>query len=288
MSSRAAATAPAASPVDPFAPGLSVAEFAALRSVGYEPIGPVLGECVHAVGLAIGFCGVIGPVPRSGRLPVVSWPNLRAELGAPRREAIRRMRKAAADLRATGIVGVNVTIRPSPGGTRFVAFGTAVRAGPGGPPRPRRAPRLFDTDLSGQDLARLVLGGFAPVRLVVGVSVVLRHSDVRLRRQRRSFVNQELDGATDLVTAARSRARQDLAADTARFPGSTVVVRDLLLEVDREPCERVENRTDHRAVAMVWGTAILPLPHRTPSARPQTLPIMRLDDRSRTEWSRHA
>src|SRR5258708_12724010 len=58
------------------------------------------------------------------------------------------------------------------GGLEFKAIGTAVRA-PGGVP----LKQPFTSGLSGQDFAKLVMAGWAPAGLALGISIGARHDD---------------------------------------------------------------------------------------------------------------
>jgi hypothetical protein len=262
-----------------FTAPMPVAEFAALRSVGYEPLGQVMGAVVRRFRRAPTYC--IARKARSadatflGFSGVAVQRNLAEQVGRPRRLAIERMRDEAAELGSDGIVAVRLIARASVGGGReFIAVGTAVRAGPTAPSPTPGAPRRFDTDLSGSDVAKLIGGGFAPLQVALGVSVMLRHEDERMEAQRGAWVNNEIGGATALIQAARAGARADLASTAARYPGSTVLVRDLTLDVREVPCGWTG--TDHRADAVFFGTVIRPLPDGSRAPAPRTLTVMRV------------
>ena len=76
-----------------------------------------------------------------------------------------------------GVVGVRLTIGGFPsGGLEFKAIGTAVHA-PGAPPL--RHP--FTSDLTGQDFAKLIMKGWMPAGLVLGISIAARHDDWQTR-----------------------------------------------------------------------------------------------------------
>src|SRR5260370_15032004 len=97
-------------------------------------------------------------------------------------KAVDRMSAECTELGGQGIVGVLLTIGAFPaGGLEFKAIGTAVRAQGGGvvPPRP------FTADLSGQDFAKLIMAGWTPVGLALGISVRARHHDWLTVRQSR-------------------------------------------------------------------------------------------------------
>jgi hypothetical protein len=262
-----------------FTAAIPVAEFAALRSVGYEPLGQVMGMVVRRFGRVPTFCIVrkarSADASFLGFSGVAVQRNLGEQVGLPRLQAIERMRDEAAEMGSDGIVGVRLIVRPSVGGGReFIAVGTAVRAGPAAPSRMPQAPRRFDTDLSGPDVAKLIGGGFAPLQVALGVSVMLRHEDERMEVQMGTWVNNEIGGATALIQAARAGARADLVSTAARFPGSTVLVRDLTLDVREVPCRLTG--TDHRADAVFCGTVIRPLPGGSRAPAPRTFTVMRV------------
>src|SRR5215472_8139739 len=160
-------------------------EFAAIRSVGFETVGQVLGAAVYNIGYTGGY-GCPGAWGSYG----YSWgPNARTQVSSrggygsfgplvntmyeARRTAIGRMVEECAELGGHGVVGVRLSIGGFPaGGLEFKAIGTAVRA-PGAPPL--RQP--FTSDLSGQDFAKLVMRGWMPAGLALGISIGARHDD---------------------------------------------------------------------------------------------------------------
>ena len=99
-----------------------------------------------------------------------------------RRTAVERMTAQCAELGGDGVVGLRVS-RGSflLGGQEFMALGTAVRArgAEDGPARADFAP--FTSDLSGQDFAKLIMAGWVPVGLVLGVAIGASHTTGRPR-----------------------------------------------------------------------------------------------------------
>ena len=147
-------------------------EFAAIRSVGFEAVGQVLGAAVYNVGYTGGYgCpgawgsysynlswGSRARTQVSSQGGYGSFGPLVQTMYEARRAAIGRMVAECAELGGHGIVGVRLSIGSFPaGGLEFKAIGTAVRA-PGAPPL--RHP--FTSDLSGQDFAKLVMKGWMP------------------------------------------------------------------------------------------------------------------------------
>jgi hypothetical protein len=174
---------------------LSVDELAAVRAVGFDPVGLVLGGSVYHVAAQWGQSWNYAP-PSQG--PSVSgrgaywasfpcphgwgyhddmrtgynWEHTVFEHGlvTARDLAMSRMLAEAQALGAHGVVGVRVTFsRPggSAGTLDFTAVGTAIRRAGAAP-----VPYPFTCHLSGQDFAKLMRIGFVPAALVLGVAAV--------------------------------------------------------------------------------------------------------------------
>jgi hypothetical protein len=265
-----------------FTSGLSVGEFAALRSVGFHPVGQVMGSAVYNIGWSYTGCGYAGGGLFTGYAPspVVDVPATRHLIEQARHRALHRLRQECAGLGADGVVAVRLTLGSFYGnGLEFMATGTAVRAlGDVRPPEP------FTSDLTGQDFAKLIRAGWLPAALVMGVGVALRHDDWQQRRQQASWYNQELAGPTELVHVARAQARAGIEADVRRHGGSGVVLRDTSLNIAEISCRYGgEDQHDHLADAFMFGTAIVRLPARDtdPATTHPPLPMLRLDRSTR-------
>jgi uncharacterized protein YbjQ (UPF0145 family) len=272
-----------------FTSNLTTGEFAAIRSVGFSPVGQVMGSAVYNVGWSYTGCGYVGAYggmrgptmfnPSGSWVsgaPVADVPSIRNLLEQARHRAVERMRTECEGLGGDGIVGVRLTLRNFyDNGVEFAAMGTAVRAdGANRPPKP------FTSDLSGQDFAKLLRGGWVPVDLVMGVGAVIRHDDWAQLSQMGSWRNNEIGGLTELVNTARASARQSLARDTARRGGHSVVLQDMRLSVFESRCAYGgAEMKDHIADAFVFGTAITPLDPsgRRSQAPPPPLQMLRLN-----------
>jgi uncharacterized protein YbjQ (UPF0145 family) len=252
---------------------LSTAEFTAIRSVGFMPVGQALGAVVFSIKNAGSYgCSTYrvrvegGSASRSGyRQPVARTvvsgsqganafrPLVRA-LYAARRTAIDRMAAECAVLGGHGVVGVRLAVEPFPaGGLEFSAFGTAVRA-PGGPP----VPVPFTCELSGQEFTKLLLSGWAPVAIVLGISVGVRHDDDRTAAESTgaAWWNTEVSGHTELLNQTRRDATIQLRRDVVKHHASGVVTRAMELRVEEYECKGLEGAKDHMAEATIAGTAI--------------------------------
>jgi uncharacterized protein YbjQ (UPF0145 family) len=265
-------------------------EFAAIRSVGFETVGQVLGAAVYNIGYTGGYgCpgawgsygNAWGPGARtqvSSRGGYGSFGPLVNTMYEARRTAIGRMVTECAELGGHGVVGVRLSIGAFPaGGLEFKAIGTAVRA-PGGLP----LSKPFTSDLSGQDFAKLVMKGWMPAGLVLGISVAARHDDWVTRGQTRwGAGNAEVTGWTELVNEARHDARTQLAADVKRLGAEGVVVASMDMRVRERECPAQEGGRDHVIEAVNIGTAIVRF--STPTERPGASPlaIMSLDPQRR-------
>jgi uncharacterized protein YbjQ (UPF0145 family) len=263
---------------------LTSGEFAAIRSVGFEPVGQVFGAAVFGIAHGDGYgCPRVtassreavearppgqlrerddqGPEQRGqeperdGQGPL--GPLVRA-MDQARRTAVERMTAQCAELRGDGVVGLRVS-RGSflLGGQEFMALGTAVRARGAERGRARAEFAPFTSDLSGQDFAKLIMAGWVPVGLVLGVAIEACHDDWQTTRQTRRWSgNREVVGWTDVVNRARRDAGHRLEADVQRLGGEGAVVASMPLRVSVRDCPAQVGRRDHIIEASVLGTAV--------------------------------
>jgi uncharacterized protein YbjQ (UPF0145 family) len=274
---------------------LSADEFTAIKSTGFEPVGQVLGAAVYNIGYAGGYgcpayasfgtgrmSAYTGPytsvTSTSGGGTFGSYAPLVRTMYEARRQAIGRMTAECAALGGHGVVGVELTIGGFPaGGLEFKAIGTAVRA-PGGVPL--REP--FTSDLSGQDFTKLIMAGWVPVGLVLGISVGARHDDwLTVNQTRWGSGNVEVKGYTDLVNNTRHDARMQLQRDVARHGAEGVVLQRMEMRVGEHECPAQEGRRDHVVEATIIGTAISHFGRRRTHETAPPLAIMSLDPQRR-------
>ena len=242
---------------------LTALEFAAIRGVGFEPVGQVFGAAVYATGYTSGYScpgargssGVMAPgrpaTQVSGRDDAGSFGPLVEAMDQARRTALGRMTAQCAALGGHGVVGVRLSRGSFPfGGLDFTASGTAVRA-PSGP----RA--LFTCGVSGQEFAKLIMAGWVPVGLALGLSIGSRHDDRATARQARWVSgNVEVAGWTELVNQSRHDARRRLEDDVRQLGAEGVVIAGLHMRVRTRDCPAAVGRHDHIAEVTLTGTAI--------------------------------
>jgi uncharacterized protein YbjQ (UPF0145 family) len=266
---------------------LTADEFAVIRSAGFEPVGQVFGAAVYGAGDTGFSCPGTWRADRDPEPATqVSGPNGPGSFGPlvqaryqARHAAIDRMTAECAELGGHGVVGVRLSRGPFPlGGARFQAIGTAVRA-PGAAPGPRVP---FTCDLSGQDFAKLIVAGWVPVGLVLGISIGSRHDDRDTARQTRLWSgNAEVAGWTELVGESRHDARRELASDVRRFGAEGVVIAAMQLRVSERDCPSQVGRRDHIVESTVTGTAIVRFSPGRPRLAPSALAVMSLDPERR-------
>jgi uncharacterized protein YbjQ (UPF0145 family) len=268
---------------------LSADEFTAIKSAGFEPVGQVLGAAVYNIGYTGGFncpgawAGYGGYAAPYRSVTSVSGsgggsfaPMVRT-LYEARRNAIARMSAECTELGGHGIVGVRLTIGGFPaGGLEFKAIGTAVRA-PGAVP----LSRPFTSDLSGQDFAKLIMAGWAPAGLVLGISIGARHDDwLTVTQTSWGSGSAEVSGYTDLVHQARHDARIQLEKDVTRLGADGVVVSSIDTRIRERECTMQEHRKDHIVEVTIIGTATAQFARSRPADEP-SLAILSLDPQRR-------
>ena len=276
---------------------LSTDEFAAIKSVGFEPVGQVLGAAVYNVGYrggygcpsySFGTYSRFGGAVLGGYQPTTavsssgtgaSYAPLVRTLYDARRAAIGRMAAECAQLGGHGVVGVLLTVGQFPaGGLEFKAIGTAVRA-PGA--KPLRRP--FTSDLTGQDFAKLIADGVVPVGLALGISIGARHDDWLTRQQSSRWMsgNTEVSGYTDLINGTRHDARDQLRRDVRAMGGEGVVIQRMDMQVGEHECPAQEGARDHLAEVTIIGTAITHFTSSKRAAERPSLAILSLDPQRR-------
>ena len=256
-------------------------------------MGQVFGAAVFDAGSASGYgcpaargsSGAGWPAQAatqvSGRGAPGSFGPLVQAMYQARHTAVDRMTTECAGLGGHGVVGVRLSRGSFPlGGLEFKAIGTAVRApdAPHGPQVP------FTCDLSGQDFAKLIMTGWVPAGLALGISIGSRHDDRKTARQTRwRSGNTEVAGWTELVSQSRHDARRQLESDVRRLGAEGVVIAAMEMRVRERDCPAQVGRRDHIVEATLIGTAIARFSragHRHGGARP-ALAIMSLDPHRR-------
>ncbi|HEY7896429.1 MAG TPA: heavy metal-binding domain-containing protein [Gemmatimonadaceae bacterium] len=198
-----------------FTSDLSVDEFLLIEHAGFEALGLVLGSCIYHVGFQWQKWSV------SQELPILT----RAMYDA-RELAMTRMEEEADLLGADGIVGVRLVFKQyamDEGVLEFQAVGTAIRHREHAGSMRTKDNRPFTSDLSGQDLWKLVRGGYRPVSLAMGACVYhIAHLSF-MQALKQVGRNQEMTIYTEATYAAREMALERMQAEAAQRGGVGVV-----------------------------------------------------------------
>jgi uncharacterized protein YbjQ (UPF0145 family) len=274
---------------------VSVNEFAAIRDIGFEPVGQVFGAAVYYLATVAGVScpgtSAAGyPLPEapgapgaSGRSLVTGFPGAGARLAQGlyegRRTAIDRMAGECADLGGHGIVGAALRVTEIPATSftaaaiKFTVTGTAVRAG--GCPL---LARPFASDLSGMEFAKLVMAGWVPAGIALGISVAGLHDDmVTTSSGPWRTGNAEVPAYAGLMTRVRQDARERLERSVRELGADGVVVSAMTLRVRSDPCHAHAAATDHFAEAVTIGSAVARFAGRSTTAPSPTLAVVHLD-----------
>jgi uncharacterized protein YbjQ (UPF0145 family) len=258
-----------------FTSDLSVDEFAAIRSVGFEPVSQVMGSSVYQIGFS-GYCPAQGSW---GSFSTFELSPYAQALYHARWLALNRLSLEAAGAGGHGVVGVHLNMRyleQSKGILEFTAIGTAVRRLGADP-----LPYPFLSALSGQEFSKLLRAGYVPAGLVMGVSAIQIHNGWGTRWQAQSWQNQEVGQYTEAVVGARALAVSRLHDDLRRFGADGCVGSDVGMQVWTTPCyyrsgsERHELE-DHVVQFFAVGTAVIRYSASQEPERP--LLMLRLDD----------
>jgi uncharacterized protein YbjQ (UPF0145 family) len=266
---------------------LSVGDFAAIRSVGFEPAGQVFGAAVYYLSTVMGagcpgtsadqLLRDVSPEASetAGRsLTTGSWHGIAGPaarvaraLYEGRRTAIDRMAGRCADRGGHGIVGAALRVREipatslTPGAIEFTVVGTAVRATGCPPPG-----RPFASDLSGPDFAKLITAGWVPAGIALGISVAGLHDElVTTSSGPWGTGNAEVPSYTALLILVRQDARRRLEQAVRGTGADGVVVSAMTLRTWSDSCHAHPGGTDRFAEAVTTGTAIAQFagPHGT-------------------------
>ena len=261
---------------------------AAAQSAGLAAVGEVFGSLVMNLGWAGSGCnwwstGSLGgpfgtmntmssPITTSGSGGTYSGftPYVKA-FEAGWYGALQRMLAEARALGAEGVIGVKIERKFLDSQIwEFTALGTAVRStDPTLVPRPATAGEVWCTNLSAEDTASAVLSGFVPREIVLGLSVSTKHEDWQLQQQRTGWVNQEVEGMTGLIQAARDEARARVAARATKAAGAQLVVTYMDLNEFETVCG--QDGRDFHAEAGVIGATLVPVPR---FRRPETSRVL--------------
>jgi uncharacterized protein YbjQ (UPF0145 family) len=198
-----------------FTSDLTVDEFLLVEQAGFDALGLVLGSSIYHVGFQWQKWGV------SQELPILTRAMYEA-----RELAMTRMEEEADLLGADGVVGVRLVFKEyamDEGVLEFQAIGTAIRHRERIGSFRTKDNRPFTSDLSGQDLWKLVRAGYRPVSLAMGACVYhIAHLSF-MQALKQAGRNQEMKVYTEATYAAREFALERMQAEAVERGGIGVV-----------------------------------------------------------------
>lgn len=198
-----------------FTSDLSVDEFLLVEQAGFDALGLVMGSSIYHVGFQWQKWNV------SQELTVLTKAMFEA-----RELAMTRMEEEADLLGADGIVGVRLVFKQYAMDSdvlEFQAIGTAIHHRERKGSYRTKDNRPFTSDLSGQDLWKLVRAGYRPVSLSMGACVYhIAHLSF-MQALKQAGRNQEMKVYTDATYAAREAALERMQAEAVARGGVGVV-----------------------------------------------------------------
>ena len=277
---------------------LSAGELAAIGSVGFEPVGQVMGSAVLRIGRTGRYWGYhdcrysqqgrrTARLGGAGALVAVSGAGAASAtvvevFDRARHIVLGRMSARCAAVGGHGVVAAAVTMAAmdtEPDCLEFKVIGTAVRAR--GSQIRLKSP--FTSHLDGHGFAKLLAAGWVPVELLVGMSIGVRHDDSFSAARKFSSRNTEISGLSDLVRAVRADARRQLQLHGAERGGNALIMAaGGTLRVWKETCTRSAGDDDelafhdHLAESTLVGSTVAQFEARP---RKKTLPVMHLGTR---------
>lgn len=279
----------------PSASLLTISGEAGIEGCGFEIVGEAMGCIVEHIGwqgwvncgyggyAGFGggpFAGVAQPPMRTvtsgGGSGSMGFGPYAQALYAGYDTALRRMLTECQALGGDGVIGVDLRMTHLGADNReFLAYGTAIRARSSSRPA-----HIFSCTLPGQDVAKLIHGGWVPVGIVVGLSVAIRHDDWATRQQSSMMAgNTEVSGYSELVHHVRADSRREFEARTAAYGADGSISSDMTLQIWE--IEVQENHRDHVALASMTGTAIARF-HTGVEAPTDSVGVLALDSRRRS------
>ena len=212
---------------------LSLDEELNLHAVGWEAVELVSGYSVFSIPMGVWSWG-------QGEITSATEAHTKAFAGA-----IRRLHHEAAAVGGHGVVGVHIERSIFSTHVAVSLIGTAVR--PIGAGRVGDE-RVFVSDLSARDFARLALAGWEPLGLASGASFVYAPRRTIGAAIAQQSQNVELTNFTEAIYAARELAMERMQRSAIDLHGSGVVEVKVL--------EGPMSFAAHAVGFTAWGTVV--------------------------------
>lgn len=181
---------------------------------GFRPIEFAFGNVAYSIGIGGGIAGALRGL---GRGEVTEYSQM---FNLTRHLALERIQEEARRAGANSVVGIRTSIIPFQGMHEMVMIGTASRCD-SYPPEFDQHPAT--SDLTCEEMWNLASMGYAPIRLVLGVSVYSLGIVGGLSALLKTFVKGEISEMTKLVYDARENAIHHIMKDAAECGADDVV-----------------------------------------------------------------
>jgi uncharacterized protein YbjQ (UPF0145 family) len=172
----------------------------------FRPIQFVFGNVAYSIGVGGSLLGGLKGLQR-GEVPQYSQV-----FNQTRHHALERITAEARTVGANAVLGIRTSIVPFKGLQEMVMLGTASHH-PALPSTATQQP--VTSDLTNQELWNLMQMGYAPIQLVLGVSVYSLGLVGGITSSLKRLVRGEIDELTTLIYEARENAIRKIQQDAA-------------------------------------------------------------------------
>ncbi|MBI1831983.1 MAG: heavy metal-binding domain-containing protein [Planctomycetes bacterium] len=180
---------------------------------GYDPRHFVMGNVAYALGISRGFFGWLTGVAGG---EVKQYSDM---YNHTRHLALIRLEKEAKDRGANAVVDIHTHILPfGAGATEMLMVGTASHHPAFGKPE-----RPVTSELTGEELWNLARLGYAPLRLLLGVSVYSLGLAGGIFAWFQGLGRGELDSVTQLIYEARTNCLEHIIGEAKAIGADGVI-----------------------------------------------------------------
>ncbi|HLJ57800.1 MAG TPA: heavy metal-binding domain-containing protein [Chthonomonadaceae bacterium] len=181
---------------------------------GFRPIKFVFGNVAYSIGIGGGLMGSLRGLARG---EVVEYSRVFNET---RHRALERITSECRAAGGNAVVGIETAILPFQGMQEMVMLGTASYH-PALPEQYRQNP--VSSDLTNEEMWNLVHMGYAPIQLVLGVSIYSLGIVGGITAAFKSLARGEISELTTLIYEARENAIAKIAQDATACGADDVV-----------------------------------------------------------------